>query len=225
MPRAKTMRLMCGAGAGGACTRHDGVEHEAPLRVRPRARAPEAAEARIRASGIGGMGVAAFGVGLPDLDQGIVECRAGPVEQAAADADALAGAGRVGKAGAGDAPEGVSVLLWRQPEGEERADGLRRRLLQRHLLQRSPSGSGAARAARCRTHSRARSRPRSPPARSATPAARALAPACRGRSGRAPAAGRPGKYICVMRRVAMLGPNSEKWMCAGRQPLAWLPQG
>ena len=32
--------------------------------------------------------------------------------------------------------------------------------------------------------------------------------------------GSPGKYICVTKRVRNDGPNSEKWMCAGRQALA-----
>ena len=37
--------------------------------------------------------------------------------------------------------------------------------------------------------------------------------------------GSPGKYICVTSRVANAGPNSEKWMCAGRQAFSWLPHG
>jgi len=37
--------------------------------------------------------------------------------------------------------------------------------------------------------------------------------------------GSPGKYICVTRRCANAVPSSEKWMCAGRQALGWLPQG
>jgi hypothetical protein len=37
--------------------------------------------------------------------------------------------------------------------------------------------------------------------------------------------GSPGKNICVMSRCANALPNSEKWMCAGRQPKAWFCQG
>ena len=37
--------------------------------------------------------------------------------------------------------------------------------------------------------------------------------------------GSPGKYICVTSRCANAVPSSEKWMCAGRQALWWLPQG
>ena len=37
--------------------------------------------------------------------------------------------------------------------------------------------------------------------------------------------GSPGKYICVTSRWAKARPNSEKWMCAGRQALWWLPHG
>ena len=34
-----------------------------------------------------------------------------------------------------------------------------------------------------------------------------------------------GKYICVTNRLRMPAPKSERWMCAGRQALAWLPHG
>ena len=37
--------------------------------------------------------------------------------------------------------------------------------------------------------------------------------------------GSPGKYICETSRVANAGPNSEKWMWAGRQAFSWLPHG
>src|SRR5579872_7208258 len=33
--------------------------------------------------------------------------------------------------------------------------------------------------------------------------------------------GSPGKYICVTSRLESQGPNTEKWMCAGRHALAW----
>ena len=35
--------------------------------------------------------------------------------------------------------------------------------------------------------------------------------------------GSPGKYICVTRRVRKVGPNSEKWICAGRQAFVVVP--
>jgi hypothetical protein len=37
--------------------------------------------------------------------------------------------------------------------------------------------------------------------------------------------GSPGKYICVTRRCVNARPNSEKWMCRGRQAFGWLPHG
>ena len=37
--------------------------------------------------------------------------------------------------------------------------------------------------------------------------------------------GSPGKYICVTSRWVNARPKSEKWMCAGRQALSWLPHG
>ena len=37
--------------------------------------------------------------------------------------------------------------------------------------------------------------------------------------------GSPGKYICVTSRCSKERPSSEKWMCAGRQALGWLPHG
>ncbi len=37
--------------------------------------------------------------------------------------------------------------------------------------------------------------------------------------------GSPGKYICVTSRDRNEWPNTEKWMCAGRQALGWLPHG
>ncbi len=33
------------------------------------------------------------------------------------------------------------------------------------------------------------------------------------------------KYICVTSRLPHEVPSSEKWMCAGRQALGWLPHG
>ena len=40
-----------------------------------------------------------------------------------------------------------------------------------------------------------------------------------------PNSGSSGKYIWVTRRWTKARPNSEKWMCAGRQALAWFPHG
>ena len=37
--------------------------------------------------------------------------------------------------------------------------------------------------------------------------------------------GSSGKYICVTSRCVNARPNSEKWMCAGRQAFGWLPHG
>ena len=37
--------------------------------------------------------------------------------------------------------------------------------------------------------------------------------------------GSPGKYIWVTSRWVNARPNSEKWMCAGRQALGWLRHG
>ena len=37
--------------------------------------------------------------------------------------------------------------------------------------------------------------------------------------------GSPGKYIWVTRRCTKARPKTEKWMCAGRHALWWLPQG
>src|SRR5262249_14638029 len=37
--------------------------------------------------------------------------------------------------------------------------------------------------------------------------------------------GSPGKYIWVTRRWAKERPNSERWMCAGRQAFGWLRHG
>ena len=37
--------------------------------------------------------------------------------------------------------------------------------------------------------------------------------------------GSPGKYIWVTRRCVNARPNTEKWMCCGRQALGWLPHG
>ena len=38
-------------------------------------------------------------------------------------------------------------------------------------------------------------------------------------------ADRPGKYIWVIIRWVNSVPNSEKWMCAGRQALRWFFHG
>ena len=78
------------------------------------------------------MGVAALRVGLPELDHGVRDRGAGAVEDPALDTDAFAlGIGLAHRA-RGDAGHGIVVLLRRQAVGEVRADGLRRRLLQRH---------------------------------------------------------------------------------------------
>ncbi len=37
--------------------------------------------------------------------------------------------------------------------------------------------------------------------------------------------GSSGKYIWVTSRWVNAQPNTEKWMCAGRQALGWLPHG
>ena len=37
--------------------------------------------------------------------------------------------------------------------------------------------------------------------------------------------GSPGKNIWVTRRCAKARPNSEKWMCAGRQAFGWFCHG
>ena len=37
--------------------------------------------------------------------------------------------------------------------------------------------------------------------------------------------GSPGKYICVISRWVNARPNSEKWMCAGRQAFGWFRHG
>ena len=37
--------------------------------------------------------------------------------------------------------------------------------------------------------------------------------------------GSSGKYIWVTRRCVNAQPNTETWMCAGRQALGWLPHG
>lgn len=37
--------------------------------------------------------------------------------------------------------------------------------------------------------------------------------------------GSSGKYIWVTSRWVKLSPNRLRWMCAGRQALAWLRQG
>ena len=37
--------------------------------------------------------------------------------------------------------------------------------------------------------------------------------------------GSPGKYIWVTRRLVKPVPNTEKWMCAGRQALWWFFHG
>ena len=45
------------------------------------------------------------------------------------------------------------------------------------------------------------------------------------KTGSVASSGSPAKYICVISRVAKLGPNTEKWMCAGRHALYVLRQG
>ena len=40
-----------------------------------------------------------------------------------------------------------------------------------------------------------------------------------------PKSGSPGKYIWVTSRWTNARPNSEKWMCAGRQALWWFFHG
>jgi hypothetical protein len=63
-------------------------------------------------------------IGLPDLDQRVLDRRPFAVEHLADDADALAVRRLVGQSAADDAGEGIAVLFGRQREGEERADGL-----------------------------------------------------------------------------------------------------
>ena len=101
--------------AAGHAPRADGGEPEAALGVA--GAAPEAVERGIERLGLAvfGMGIAAGGVGLPDLDEGIGHRGAVAVEDATGDLDALALRVR------------FDQRLGARPgeEVEERADGLR----------------------------------------------------------------------------------------------------
>jgi hypothetical protein len=110
----------------------DGVEDEAALRIGAGAEAAEAAEFSVGSARIGGMGVAALRIGLPDLDHRVADQSTCAVKDAADDADPLSGH-VAGEIAGGDAGKIVAVLRPGEREREERADGLRRRLPGAHL--------------------------------------------------------------------------------------------
>src|ERR1700674_541926 len=137
-------RLQRVADAGNG-TRLDGEKVEAAVLVG--AAAAEAVEGRIErllAAGVVGMVVAAGGIGLPDLDHGVGNGDAGAIDDPAVNSNSLP-LRRIG--------DEHLVAFMVEAEGEERSDGLRRRMPERHVS--APWEWPPARAARCRTGSRA----------------------------------------------------------------------
>ena len=165
-----------------------------------------------------GMGIAAVRVRLPDFDESVGDGLAVAVDDAAFDRDFLA-------AGS-PAPARSSVTSHVSPMcryGPTVCDDVVSRLMVFFQVGRKvicPSAFLHGRAARCRIVAQRLLREWSCPSRTPRPGAGVPAHReCSCTSGRIRAADRPGKYICVTRRVANAGPNSEKWMCAGRHAL------
>ena len=84
------MTLMCGACSPSTAPGLTVWKTKRLSRIGAGAEAAEAAEALVRAARVGGMGVAALRIGLPDLDHGVGDRLARAVEHAPDDADALA---------------------------------------------------------------------------------------------------------------------------------------
>ena len=222
-PRANTDTSMWGACASppGAGTRPGLDRHEAVPPGRRCGTRPKPGEARLERDVLArvlGVGVAPAG-GWPARSRCSASATGSPVavEDRALDADGAA---------ASSGATSSLVALERQREDEERPDGLRRAWAERHLSS-SEGRRPRARAARCRSvaerplgHGRVRGR-------SARPAARARLGSRHRVEDRVvgEAAGRRGSTSGSPAAVANAGPNSEKWMCAGRQALWWLRHG
>jgi hypothetical protein len=215
-----TMTLMCGACSASTRPRLDGLEDEAVLRVGAGALAAEAGEHPVAA-----------GLARPwrsGLAHRPARSRPGVVDRRRLRRRAP---GR--RCGCARRPVSSAIGRWRCWRRDSRiapASARRRRTGRRSGMgsvsacQRS-IGVSWARAARCRSRSRAHkpSSVTSSENRRHQPVARALR---HGQEDRVEgSSGSPGKNIWVTRREAMLLPNSEKWMWLGRQALAWLPQG
>src|SRR5262249_29610883 len=156
-------------------------------------------------------------IGLPDLEHRIGDGLCVAVDHAPLDRDLLPGHDCDGQV-VGRGP--------RNPDVQERTDGLRRR---RHGVSTGTSTSIGVASRPRRTMSNVY-----PSAWSGTVVSQSKVPINRRRArssrmlvyiGSKSSSGSPGKYICVTRRVTNAGPNSEKWMCAGRHALGWLRHG
>src|SRR5688572_28520069 len=119
--RDQNMRRLRLAVRPGNGARLDGAEAEAAFRVG--SGAPEAGEFRIRPLPVGGMGIAARRVGLPDLDHGVIDRGAVAVEYPALQADALPGSIRRDQV-VSDRLMTRIVFPGGERGGKERSDGL-----------------------------------------------------------------------------------------------------
>src|SRR5215467_3137097 len=113
-----------------------------------------------------------------------------------------------------------------QAEGEKRPDRLRRGDVRHHAPARgSKTVSSLPRSTMSHSKPSAQSGTVWSRLNLAIIRSRALGSGTELKIGSCAKSGSPGKYIWVTRRWVNARPNSEKWMCAGRQALGWFLHG
>ena len=240
MPRATIQRLRCGAIGRplrpGTDAGLDRVEGQRPVSkseiTRPQPRKPSSTSSERRSTGLG---VDAGGVGLPDLDQHVLDRRAGAVGDDALDGDPLALGVRAGDVGAELLLEDLEAGgAGREADVDVGAGGLRGGLAE--IAQRLRHGSVPLQAvleqrrAAAAQHDvelvgEAVERDRGVEVERRDQLLERVLVGDRRRIGQCGISGSPSKYIWVISRWAKPEPKTEKWMCAGRQLLTQLRHG
>ena len=140
MPRANTATLTCGACGGPVRGLNragfDGVEAKRPVGIGRAAAKAEEGRIERRRAGVEGVSIAAVRVGLPDLDERVLDRASDAVEHLSLDTNALASVRSLDQ-------DVLRLRRPRQANPEERAHGLRR-CLPRRRHQRASIGVCAA---------------------------------------------------------------------------------